>query len=139
MVANLAVYVFLCSTFIDEHKLAILPEERKVPVRDSDFVPITTHGCTPVNAVLNNIDNGKMKRIILYETCNDAEKNSIASTVVRVIKQLVLEPQLVGLLMVETKQNRLLHLHTEYHPDMKGFLSAKRILKALPNLSCFIL
>lgn len=43
----------LLGTFIDEHELAVLPDKRKVTVRDANQIPIIAQGNKSANPVLS--------------------------------------------------------------------------------------
>lgn len=61
MVGKLAIDVLLGTNFIDKHILAILTEEWKAIVRDSNPVAIIEQGNMPANAVLTTKDTEKVK------------------------------------------------------------------------------
>lgn len=75
----------------------------------------------------------------LHETGNDAKKGFKQSTIVRVIKKLVLEPQPVTPVIVMTKAKVLLHLDPDYKLATQGYLTAKDTVEDLSTRFFFIL
>lgn len=58
--------MLLGTTFIGEQILAIMPDERKDSVRDSNLVAMIKQGTTPVNALPSALETGKMTSQTLY-------------------------------------------------------------------------
>lgn len=64
VVFKLAIEVLLATRFIDKHTLAVLPENRKVAVRNSNTVAITEQKNWTANAVLNYRDTEDLTNVI---------------------------------------------------------------------------
>lgn len=70
-----AIDVLLSTAFIEEHILAILPEEEKVTVSDSNLAAKLEQEDIPVSSALNYEDIEEVTKNILCHTGKDTEKN----------------------------------------------------------------
>lgn len=120
VVNKVAVDLLLRTTSLDEHILAILPDEQKVTVCHWRPAAIMKQKNQPANAVLNTEDTGKVRKKTFYKTSKDTNKEEIQSTIVQVAKQLVLELLPVTPVMVTTKPQRLQHCDPSYKLSPKS-------------------
>lgn len=85
----------------------------------------------PTNAVLSKQATEKITNRTFYETGHYTKKDHVESTIVRVAKQRLPEPQSVTPVIITTKAQSLLHFDPDYERTIERCLPAKGIVKVI--------
>lgn len=138
VIGRLATKLVVCTTFIDEHTLAILTGRPKATAGDSSPTAIMEQVNTPGNTVLNTKHSEAKTNNTLHETINISRRVEIRSTIVRVTKQNMRIPSCVTLLAASTRAQGFLHFYPNFEPATQRCPSAEGGSKALPNRPFYV-